>query len=609
MLFACLLGADTCRHAEPDSAKVRTWTDRSGSFSVEAQFLGLKDGKIHLHKMNGVKIAVPIGKMSRADLEYVESATGISLDDEKPLADIKRAKPTEKRPAEVGATVGEIEKPEYDWFQFFLSCDVAVGLCERYAQAFLRDSMDESVLPDVNATILRTLGLREGDIIKVMRTLDAKYGRDRTKGGADGDGGTGGLFSGPGGTLRNNTRKGRPAPTVQTNDVVDAATFSNTNASRAGSSGSKSLSAATNNKADSAVAGGFDDDAWNVQPRPQEKPTNSTKSRDEAVKPVLNLPSITPALIGSMKELSLLSEPLEPTKTEAQSTGLGTSHLSDQPPRQAQQPTGASPSFFSAMPEAGQLSPESLTRQRPLPLSILPNQGSLVPPPPQRLPSAPQVVFATPTILPQIAGAIQSQAALPGQSLSDLSQARLQQQYGAQMQQQQELQPTMTGYAGMQPQGLASFTTGGPGQFMQPMITGMPGVSPFADPSRPSQFSPFQTQPAGFQPTYTPGMPIFSQAPDTVGNVNSFLPPALEPQRTGILPIQPQQTGLLGTGGVSQSLQPQKTGPPPTIRFGFTETKKLAPQQTGRRANLAHASELCRCHTRILKRNAEGGAV
>ena len=74
---------------EPDPSKVRTWTDRSKSFSVEAQFLALKDGKINLHKMNGVKIAVPVGKMSVGDLEYVERITGVSLDEDKPLSSIK----------------------------------------------------------------------------------------------------------------------------------------------------------------------------------------------------------------------------------------------------------------------------------------------------------------------------------------------------------------------------------------------------------------------------------------------------------------------------------------------------------------------------------------
>ena len=45
-------------------------------------------------------------------------------------------------------------------------------------------------------------------------------------------------------------------------------------------------------------------------------------------------------------------------------------------------------------------------------------------------------------------------------------------------------------------------------------------------------------------------------------------------------------------GGGLQPLVPQQTGPPPPVRFGVTEgAKKLAPQPTGRRANLAHASK------------------
>ena len=75
--------------SKPDMSKVRTWTDRSGAFKVEAAFLGFADGKIHLHKLNGVKIAVAAGKMSVEDLEYIERVTGVVLDDDKPLVDFK----------------------------------------------------------------------------------------------------------------------------------------------------------------------------------------------------------------------------------------------------------------------------------------------------------------------------------------------------------------------------------------------------------------------------------------------------------------------------------------------------------------------------------------
>lgn len=179
---------------EPDMTKTRTWTDRSGSFKVEAQFIGLKDGKIHLHKLNGVKIAVPVVKMAIEDLEYVESVTGVSLDDDKPLSSIQRkgtqkdndrrksqAAPSTSKP---GASVEQPktpppkpEGPEYDWFDFFLKAGVSPYQCERYAFNFNKDSMDEGVLSEITPTVLRTLGLKEGDILRVMKYLDLKFGR------------------------------------------------------------------------------------------------------------------------------------------------------------------------------------------------------------------------------------------------------------------------------------------------------------------------------------------------------------------------------------------------------------------------------------------------
>lgn len=549
--------------------------------------------------MNGVKIAVPVAKMSREDLEYVENATGISLDDDKPLADVKRAKLADKRPAEVGASFSKNIKPDYDWFQFFLSCDVPVGLCERYAQAFTKDSMDESVLPDVNATILRTLGLREGDIIKVMRTLDAKFSRERNV--QDNEGSAGGLFSGPGGALRNNTRKGRPAPAVQTSDVVDAAAFSKNEVAGPGNSSGNATSppSAMSPTGAGAQSSGFDDDAWDVKPssisssKPEELPRQTTiRSTTQPI------PASKPTLTGSMKELSLLTEPLQPSKTETASPA-NARQVEQHEQLPVQQLPGASPSFFSSMANSNQTgvstSPKSLARQRPAPPSISPNQASLVPPPPQRPLSAPQsaqpAVFTPPALAPQMTGSVQGQVAAPGQSLNDIAQARMQQQYTAQFQQ---LQPAMTGYMGIQPPGVVPFPTGVPGQqqFIHPMMTGLSGGSPFADPSRQNQFSPIQTQPTGYQTAYPSAVSAFPQSMAATGNVNSFLPQALEPQRTGIHSLQPQQISMTSSNNLTQPLQPQKTGPPPPVRFGISsESKKLTPQQTGRRANLSQASK------------------
>src|SRR5271163_1187119 len=166
----------------------------------------------------------------------------------------------------------------------------------------------------------------------------------------------------------------------------------------------------------------------------------------------------------------------------------------------------------------------------------------------------------------------------------------------------------------------------------QPFVNGNAQRSPFADP-RPSYQSSLAPQQTGYGG--------YSQQGPPAGGINSVLPPALQPQPTGFAmqqsqPLnfqqvqqtsfqQPQQTGYqqpqqTGFGLPPQQngfnnqnfqpppvppipqqppiapLQPQKTGPAPPVRFGVTEARKLTPQPTGRRANLAQASTLFPTH-------------
>ncbi len=689
---------------KPDPAKTRTWTDRSGSFKVEAQFIGVSDGKVHLHKANGVKIAVPITKMAPEDLAYVEKATGVSLDEDKPLGDLQRKKRSENeaeraKASKAGASVELPKRPEFDWFDFFLKAGVGPHLCERYAQIMKKDSMDESNLPDITPAVLRTLGLKEGDILRVMKHLDTLFGRvagqSNVRNGdgevAGSNGSAGGLFSGAGGTLRNNTRKGRPESNRVTSDVVDAKALEQTgDGLKSPHPGSKPTPLTGSRD---KVPGGFDDDAWEVKPSKeaaspaQSAPTTRTMSSTPA----------QPQLTGAMAELSLLSPPLQPTIASPQppSQSVQAQASQQQPsqpavpvtaPQQQPQPTGASSSFFGQLnpaqaglprPQLPSTQPTSLQpqnsnfqsmpqlnapRQRPQAPQQPLSQGSLLPPPPRPL-SAPQNFqqqnqFGPPPLQPQLTGipfasALQTVA---GQNLNDPNQQR-QQQFS----QQHHLQPQPTGFA---PQGpaFASFSSGlmpqqtgfqpqgqqfSGGQQQLPYVNGNAAGSPFADP-RPQ----FQPQPTGFGSfNQQQGLPP--------GGINSVLPPPLQPQptgfqqpqQTGFLPTQqtgyqqqqqqqpigpafqqPQQTGFQqqsapafqqpqqtgfgqtqqnGFGGPSSStfqappmpampqqppipapLQPQKTGPPPPVRFGVSDaTKKLMPQPTGRRANLAHASK------------------
>ncbi|KAF1992634.1 hypothetical protein K402DRAFT_399718 [Aulographum hederae CBS 113979] len=659
---------------KPDVSKVRTWTDRSGSFKVEAEFIGLKDGKIHLHKTNGVKIAVPVSKMSIRDLEFVERATGQSLDEDKPLSDIKRRSTQRKADREAraeremeagaakarGVTAGpssglEIQKkPEFDWFDFFLQCGVNPQICERYSSAFTKDQMGEENMVDVTPDLCRTLGLKEGDILRVMKFLNSKFGRNKE---AEGDapeanGGTGGLFSGPGGSLKNNTRKGRPAPAVQTNDVVDPKAFEqklDSPAKRTPTEGTPTPLAF----APKRIASGFDDNAWEPRPGKAASPPPAAAAAAAPAPPAPVEPP-RPAITGNMKELSLLDTPLQPTPAPPPQPKQQPAPPPPQP--QQPQPTGATPGLFEQLANQppGQQMPQptgfsqtpqqqqqqlSMPRQRPqAPQQITTN--SLIQPPPSRAASAPQNFsqFGPPAPLQaQLTGYqpnMHTGVAPPGQSMQELNQQRMQQQQFG----QQPLQPQQTGYPqqmppqqtgfGMQnggfnqfqngvmpqqtgygqqspmqaqPTGYGSFqpqSTGYQASVQQQFINGQQTGSPFADPPR----QPFQPQPTGMQNSFSPT----GLQPQPTG-INAYLPPALQPQPTGYgfgnqmqtqsfgqspppmppMPPMPQQQ----SGPAMQPLVPQKTGPAPPVRFGVNPAaKKLAPQPTGRRANLSQAT-------------------
>ena len=657
-------GGNSESKSKPNTVNVRTWTDRTGSFKVDAEFLGLKDGKIHMHKVNGIKIAVAVNRMSITDLEYVERMTGQSLEDEKPLSEVKR-RSTERRNGRASASprpqngaVFESSKPKYEWFDFFLQCGVNPQICERYAHAFERDQMGEENLPDVQPTLLRTLGLKEGDILRVMKHLDDKFGRQKTQGNEAADGASsGGLFTASNGVLRNNTSKSRPAPAVTNTDTVDPRAFEQDVIKKEQPSEPSPTSPPPRTSSHRPPkTSGFEDDAWDVKPstqpppprqpsRPEQPPTQSPPPQAVA-QPAPQKPTPT----GAMAELSLLSPPLQPQPAPQQQpqntqsvSGLGlqqSQHASAQ-----QQPAGADRSFFDkiAAPQPPPQLPNqpqqiSVARQRPAPPTQSQNQNSFLgAPPPNRSSSAPQnqqpSAFGPPPLQPQMTG-YQSQPAPPGQSLSDLNQQRLQQQFPTQPMVPLQPQQTNVGYGNQQnsqfqgpiqnqpmQQPIPAQPTGiypqQPQQYQQPPMqpphiqgapsqqhfgTGQQTGGPFADPPR-APFQPLQPQTTGYQPNY-PQQPLQPQAT----GINNGLPAPLQPQPTGagFGGFGPQPTGFGQQQPVPPMppippmpqhqqtptpLQPQKTGPAPPIKFGLNNTQnKIMPQPTGK-ANLSNASK------------------
>lgn len=628
---------------------------------MEAQFIGLKDGKIHLHKLNGVKIAVSVSKMAIEDLEYVEGVTGESLDDDKPLSDIRRrslqtskekddqkksqsASSVPKPAVSVEISNSEPKPPDYDWFDFFLKAGVNHHQCERYASNFKRDSMDESVLPDITPPVLRTLGLKEGDILRVMKYLDTKYGRTGEKSkprnvsfGAeeviksDEDGGIatsptgngGGLFSGPGGALRNNTRKGRPAPAVQNDDVVDAQTFKQRVGGERIDERSEPAPTATLRIPDKKPLSGFDDAAWDVKPLKQAPITSQSPSA--AAAPATTAPS-QPPLTGALAELSLLSAPLQPTVLHngTQQVKQMQTQLPSQPAQQIQpaQPTGTGQPFFSPLnPQTAgpqqqqQIGPQPpsmptpigqqafqaqqpqqqivASRQRPQAPPVT-QQSSLLPPPPRPL-SAPQNVsqpnsFGPPPLQPQLTGVqhlsnTQNRIANPGHSLNELEQLRLQnlqqqqliqqqqfqQQQQRQMQQQQQQQQKQQ----QQPLQVQQFSQ----QAIYPQPTGFvpqqsQGFGQFGNgiPVQATGYSQQAQQPAPFQDqqqflgTQQAGAPL--SQPSQPQQLGSF-PQPLMPQITGYLPQpQPSTAPQSINALLPPALIPQNTAAPNGFRPG-----------------------------------------
>lgn len=225
----------------------------------------------------------------------------------------EREKERERRNRQNGGGAGGSSRPggssskrNIDWFEFFLAASVDVDDCTRYAAAFERDKIDEAILPELDPPTLRTLGLREGDIIRVRKFIDRKYKPQAASRSSTSDPAAQlkadeemarklqeqessarrgnstspapGLFSGPDGSLKNNTRRGRPAPSSRASTGVDAASLAAASESLARTATPPTRTSTTSpeiqrgssaqavKSPSTTIASGFDDDAWTPRP-------------------------------------------------------------------------------------------------------------------------------------------------------------------------------------------------------------------------------------------------------------------------------------------------------------------------------------------------------
>lgn len=336
----------------PDPEKTRVWHDRSGQFRVEAAFLGFNNGKLRLHKVNGVIVEVPSEKMSVEDMHHVErlldkknrstNAPRVS-DDDIPLAISKAAT------ANARVNVPSPKKASrIDWFDFFLSAGCDLDDCTRYAASFERDKIDETILGDITDGTMRSLGLREGDIIRVSKAIEKRKPTDNLtnpspqvleqlrhdeelarqlqaqENSPSPKGVAPNLFAGPGGVLK--PRRGRPQPSKSlppSNVDLKAITSASDQIQR--TSSPQTLSPATAQSpviapprpnSASVVQSGFDDDAWTNRPsstKPSKATSPSSTPRAPSVPPITaKLPTPTPTTAPSPPQPTPTAVPQAP---------------------------------------------------------------------------------------------------------------------------------------------------------------------------------------------------------------------------------------------------------------------------------------------------------
>ncbi|KAJ1914536.1 cytoskeletal protein binding protein, partial [Tieghemiomyces parasiticus] len=152
----------------PDPAKLRTWVDRSGTFKAQAEFIGLTDdGRVKLHKENGVKIAVPLAKFDNASQAFVKKQ-GASVT------------PSSRDRASSGAGsssgTGRPRKrvSDFEWFDFLtLRCDINADKALRYATTLTAERLDETDIKDFTPEMLHTYGI-DGDDQKCVLQASAR---------------------------------------------------------------------------------------------------------------------------------------------------------------------------------------------------------------------------------------------------------------------------------------------------------------------------------------------------------------------------------------------------------------------------------------------------
>ncbi|KXN90257.1 Actin cytoskeleton-regulatory complex protein SLA1 [Leucoagaricus sp. SymC.cos] len=615
----------------PPAEHVRTWHDRTGQFRVDAAFLGFSNGKLRLHKINGVIVEVPSEKMSLNDMKFVEKLTRKSRgsssgqdrrpsDDDIPLATLQNSisSPPRSQIPPASSQTHKRKGPRIDWFDFFLSAGCDMDDCTRYASAFDRDKIDESILPDITDSTMRSLGLREGDIIRVKKAIErrrpgenmekhstyiqqqmkkdeelAKQLQAQENAGGSTRTPAPNLFAGAGGVLKN-PRRGRKETTktlptnVDLNALSSASEQINRTASPQANSpttrpGSAPIQLTKVNSPLHPTPSGFDDDAW--APRPSStKPTTASAPSPSSSAPAAPALAPTPPAPPSSAPPATSAPAHTPA---APATAVPPAPTSGTPSKGPSQTTESD--VFDQLARLSQLRVTSQSSAQSQPQQQ-PNSTPVVAPPSfsAGLGMGNLAIPISQALAAQQAGLIQSSPQPQPQSQPQIQAQQPHQPYNgprgpfapvpANQGLLQPLIPTQTGFNSFvptrptnnpSPSSLAFQNQQSPNSsFMAPQPTGMPGG-----------LGIHQQQPMMSQPTGLPGSG-FSSSPFGSGsmmNASPFGSGSTFQPTPGV--FNPTPVTVQPTGVFAQSPFSNPTSPPPVlpVTSGNSNTSSTAP--------------------------------
>ncbi|KAG2173005.1 hypothetical protein INT44_006978 [Umbelopsis vinacea] len=592
---------------KPDSSQVRLWTDRTGAFKVEAQFVSASDGKYRLHKTNGVKIDVPEDKLCVEDVEYVRDF----LDREEQLkrkqksASQDAAKST-AGPSKATSAPQKSYNQDWDWFDWFMMLGIPMQQSLVYSSSFKSEKLDDSDIPKLTHKQMKTLGMKEKYVQRVQRFIeneqieppsdednaneddeDQDEALARKIHEAENEGKAPNIFRKKSKSSEVNAsarpKATSPAPAKVHGDIFDLLTGEPVEEEpKPISPKATGESAAKQPTSPTSPQDGFDDDAWiprtiqaiktgTYKSKASVAPQNTASGMEANAIPPQQAPVQAVNMSGQSQQYQ--QQPVATSIQQQQPSGF------QQPPVQAINPTGQSAGSYQSASLQQQQSgfQQPAISQSYTGYQQYPNQGS-------------SVALQQTGVQQPISQAPQVQY-VPQQQQMPLQQQQVPvQQQQMPMQQQQFVPQQMTNTQYQQPSGIP----------MQPQYTSqsIPNAQ-FQQQQMPAQQQYLPQQATGMQ--FQQQQPLYSQQPVQQNYVQpmqtatvplaNILPQPLMPSSATFNNQMPQMTGQGFNGGMQhsnfQGVQPQATGnrnwqsATADNPFGSPTPSPLVPQMTG----------------------------